>query len=101
VPSSRIALKRAGLTLEQMDLVEVNEAFAPQTCAVEKELGIKRDRLNIHGGAIALSHPLGASGARITAHLVHSLRAEGKRYGLGTACVGGGQGVAVIIESLS
>jgi acetyl-CoA acetyltransferase family protein len=101
VPSSRIALKRAGLTLEQMDLVEVNEAFAPQTCAVEKELGIKRDRLNVHGGAIALSHPLGASGARITAHLVHSLRAQGKRYGLGTACVGGGQGVAVIIESLS
>ena len=101
VPSSRIALKRAGLTLEQMDLVEVNEAFAPQTCAVAKELGIKRDRLNVHGGAIALSHPLGASGARITAHLVHSLRAQGKRYGLGTACVGGGQGVAVIIESLS
>ena len=101
VPSSRIALRRAGLTLEQMDLVEVNEAFAPQTCAVERELGIKRDRLNVHGGAIALSHPLGASGARITAHLVHSLRAGGKRYGLGTACVGGGQGVAVVIESLS
>jgi acetyl-CoA acetyltransferase family protein len=101
VPSSRIALKRAGLTLEQMDLVEVNEAFAPQTCAVERELGIKRERLNVHGGAIALSHPLGASGARITAHLVHSLRAQGKRYGLGTACVGGGQGVAVIIEALS
>jgi acetyl-CoA acetyltransferase family protein len=101
VPSSRIALRRAGLSLEQMDLVEVNEAFAPQTCAVERELGIQRERLNVHGGAIALSHPLGASGARITAHLVHSLRAGGKRYGLGTACVGGGQGVAVVIESLS
>lgn len=101
VPASRIALRRAGMTLEQMDLIEVNEAFAPQTCAVERELGIDRERLNVHGGAIALSHPLGASGARITAHLVHALRAEGKRYGLGTACVGGGQGVAVIVESLN
>ena len=101
VPASRIALERAGLTLDDMDLVEVNEAFAPQTCAVERELGIRREKLNVHGGAIALSHPLGASGARITAHLLHALRAGGHRYGLGSACIGGGQGIAVIIESLA
>ncbi|HEX2778538.1 MAG TPA: acetyl-CoA C-acetyltransferase [Gemmatimonadaceae bacterium] len=99
VPASRIALERAGLSLEDMDLVEVNEAFAPQACAVERELKIDRERLNVHGGAIALGHPLGASGARITAHLVHALRKEGKRYGLGSACVGGGQGMAVIVEA--
>jgi acetyl-CoA acyltransferase 2 len=99
VPASRIALERAGLELDDMDIVEVNEAFAPQTCAVEKELGIRRDRLNREGGAIALSHPLAASGARITAHLLHTLRREGKRYGLGTACIGGGQGIALIVEA--
>jgi acetyl-CoA acyltransferase 2 len=101
VPASKIALKKSGLSLDDMDLVEVNEAFAPQACAVERELRIPREKLNVHGGAIALSHPLGASGARITAHLVHALRARGERYGLGTACVGGGQGVAVIVEALS
>jgi acetyl-CoA acetyltransferase family protein len=101
VPASKIALERAQMSLEEMDLVEVNEAFAPQACAVERELGIDRDRLNVHGGAIALSHPLGASGARITVHLLHALRAQGKRYGLGSACIGGGQGIAVIVESLS
>lgn len=100
-PASRIALERAGLELADMDLVEVNEAFAPQACAVERELGIDRERLNVHGGAIALTHPLAASGARITAHLLHALRAGGKRYGLGTACIGGGQGIAIILESLS
>ena len=99
VPASRLALQKAGLTIDDMDLIEVNEAFAPQACAVEKELGIARDRLNVHGGAIALSHPLAASGARITAHLLHALRAAGKRYGLGTACIGGGQGIAVVIEA--
>ncbi len=99
VPASRAALKRAGMTLDDMDLVEVNEAFAPQACAVERELCIPREKLNIHGGAIALSHPLGASGARITVHLLHALRAMGKRYGLGTACIGGGQGIAVVVES--
>jgi acetyl-CoA acetyltransferase len=78
----------------------VNEAFAPQACAVEKALEIPRDKLNVHGGAIALSHPLGASGARITAHLLHALRAGGHRYGLGSACIGGGQGIAVVIESM-
>lgn len=100
VPASRIALDRAGMTLDQMDIIEVNEAFAPQTCAVERELRIPREKLNLHGGAIALSHPLAASGARITVHLLHSLRASGKRYALGTACIGGGQGIAVIVESL-
>jgi len=100
VPASRIALDRAGLTLDDMDLVEVNEAFAAQTVAVERELGIRRERLNVHGGAIALSHPLAASGARIAVHLLHALRAAGQRYGLGTACIGGGQGIAVIIESV-
>lgn len=101
VPAARAALARAGMTLDQMDLVEVNEAFAPQVCAVERELGIERDRLNVHGGAIALSHPLGASGARIAAHLLHALKARGARYGLGSACIGGGQGIALIIENLS
>ncbi len=100
VPASRIALERAGLTIGDMDLVEVNEAFAAQTCAVERELSIPREKLNVHGGAIALSHPLAASGARITAHLLHALRASGKRYGLGTACIGGGQGIALVIESI-
>jgi len=101
VPASKNALKRAGLTIDDMGLIEVNEAFAPQACAVERELRIPRDKFNIHGGAIALSHPLGASGARITAHLLHALRAAGKRYGLGSACIGGGQGVAVVVENLS
>jgi acetyl-CoA acyltransferase 2 len=100
VPAAKKALAKANLTLADMDLVEVNEAFAPQACAVERELGIDRERLNRQGGAIALSHPLAASGARITAHLLHTLRAEGKRYGLGSACIGGGQGIALIVEAL-
>jgi acetyl-CoA acyltransferase 2 len=100
VPAARQALERAGLSLASMDLVEVNEAFAPQTVAVERTLGVDRNRLNVHGGAIALSHPLAASGARITAHLIHALRRGGKRYGLGSACIGGGQGIAIIIESI-
>jgi acetyl-CoA acetyltransferase family protein len=100
VPASRGALAKAGLTMDDMDLIEVNEAFAAQTCAVERELALPRERLNIHGGAIALSHPLAASGARITAHLLHALRSQGKRYGLGTACIGGGQGIALVIESI-
>jgi acetyl-CoA acetyltransferase family protein len=100
VPASKIALAKAGLSMDDMDLIEVNEAFAAQTCAVERELKLPRERLNIHGGAIALSHPLAASGARITAHLLHALRAAGKRYGLGTACIGGGQGIALVVESI-
>ncbi len=101
VPASKKALEAAGLSLDQMDVVEINEAFAPQACAVERELGIARERLNRQGGAIALSHPLGASGARITAHLLHTLRAEGKRYGLGSACIGGGQGIALVVEAIN
>ena len=100
VPASRIALAKAGLSMADMDLIEVNEAFAAQTCAVERELSLPREKLNVHGGAIALSHPLAASGARITAHLLHALRDRGKRYGLGTACIGGGQGIAVVVESI-
>jgi len=99
VPAAKIALSRAGLTLDDMDLVEVNEAFAPQACAVERELRIPREKLNTAGGAIALSHPLAASGARITAHLLHTLRTQGKRYGLGSACIGGGQGIALVVEA--
>ena len=101
VPTSKNALRAAGMSLDDMDLIEINEAFAPQACAVERELKIPREKLNVHGGAIALSHPLGASGARITAHLLHALRAQGKRYGLGSACIGGGQGIAVIVEALA
>ena len=98
-PAARKALKRAGFKLEQMDLVEVNEAFAPQYVAVEKELGLDRARTNVHGGAIAIGHPLAASGTRITIHLLHALRQQKKRYGLGSACIGGGQGAAVIVEA--
>jgi acetyl-CoA acetyltransferase family protein len=99
-PAARKALARAGLTLEQMDLVEVNEAFAPQYLAVEKELGLDRARTNVHGGAIAIGHPLAASGTRITIHLLHALRQRKQRYGLGSACIGGGQGAAVIVEAI-
>lgn len=98
-PAARKALAKAGLTLAQMDLVEVNEAFAPQYLAVEKELGLDRSKTNVHGGAIAIGHPLAASGARITIHLLHALRRAGKRLGLGSACIGGGQGLAVIVEA--
>ncbi len=101
VPAARKALERAGMTLEDMDLVEVNEAFAAQYLAVEQELGLDRERTNVDGGAIALGHPLGASGARITLHLLYALRRRGGRYGLGSACIGGGQGAAVVIESFS
>ncbi|HXE59125.1 MAG TPA: acetyl-CoA C-acetyltransferase [Gemmatimonadaceae bacterium] len=100
VPATRIALRKAAMSLDDMDLIEVNEAFAPQVCAVERELKIPREKFNVHGGAIALSHPLAASGARITAHLIHALRASGQRFGLGSACIGGGQGIAVVIEAL-
>ncbi len=99
-PAARKALERAGLSLDDMDLVEVNEAFAPQYMAVEKELGLDPDRTNVNGGAIALTHPLAASGARITIHLLHELRRRGKRFGLGSACIGGGQGGAVVVEAL-
>ena len=98
VPASRQALERAGLSLDAMHLVEVNEAFAAQYLAVEEALGLERGRTNVDGGAIAIGHPLAASGARITAHLLHALRARGGGLGLGTACIGGGQGIAVVVE---
>jgi acetyl-CoA acetyltransferase len=82
-----------------MDLVEVNEAFAPQYKAVEKELGLDPAKTNVNGGAIAITHPLAASGARITIHLLHELRRRGARFGLGSACIGGGQGGAVVVEA--
>ncbi|TVP75603.1 MAG: acetyl-CoA C-acetyltransferase [Gemmatimonadales bacterium] len=98
-PAARAALERAGLGLEDMDLVEVNEAFAPQYMAVEKELGLDPEKTNVNGGAIALTHPLAASGARITIHLLHELRRRGGRFALGSACIGGGQGGAVVVEA--
>ncbi len=98
-PAARAALSAAGLELGDMDLVEVNEAFAPQYKAVEKELGLDPERTNVDGGAIAITHPLAASGTRITLHLLHELRRRGARYGLGSACIGGGQGGAVVVEA--
>jgi acetyl-CoA acyltransferase 2 len=99
-PASRKALERAGLSLDDLDLVELNEAFAPQAAAVMRELDLDPEKTNVNGGAIALTHPLAASGARITVHLLHELRRQSGRYGLGTACIGGGQGMAVIVERL-
>ncbi|XP_020827983.1 3-ketoacyl-CoA thiolase, mitochondrial isoform X2 [Phascolarctos cinereus] len=93
------ALKKSGLSLKDMDLVEVNEAFAPQYLAVEESLHLDPSKTNVNGGAIALGHPLGASGTRITAHLVHELRRRGEKYAMGSACIGGGQGIAVLIEN--
>jgi acetyl-CoA C-acetyltransferase/acetyl-CoA acyltransferase 2 len=100
VPAVRNALARAGARLADVDLFEVNEAFAPQVLAVLKELDLPRDRTNVDGGAIALGHPLAASGARIAMHLVYELKRRGARYGIGSACIGGGQGIAVILEVL-
>jgi acetyl-CoA acyltransferase 2 len=97
-PAIRTALDRAGLSLDQIDLFDVNEAFAPQFLAVQKELGLPEEKTNVNGGAIALGHPLGASGARITANLVYTLRRQQKKYAVGSACIGGGQGIAVVLE---
>jgi len=100
VPAVRKVLKLAGLTLEQMDLVELNEAFAAQVLACLKELPIDPDRLNVNGGAIALGHPLGCTGAKLTATILHEMRRRGSRYGLVTMCVGGGMGAAGIFERM-
>jgi len=97
-PSSRMALRRAGLTVENMDLVEINEAFATQYLAVEKDLGLDRDKTNVNGGAVALGHPLGASGARLALTIITELHKRGGRYGLASLCIGGGQGVAAVFE---
>jgi acetyl-CoA acetyltransferase family protein len=101
VPATRIALKKAGLTLDDIDLIEVNEAFAAQYLAVEKELGLDREKTNVNGGAIALGHPLGATGTRLVITLLYELRRRKQKYGLATACIGGGQGIAVIVECLA
>ncbi len=99
VPATRLALEKAGLTLDDIDLIEVNEAFAAQYLAVEKELGLDRNKVNVNGGAIALGHPLGATGTRLVITVLHELRRRGARYGLATACIGGGQGIAMIVEN--
>lgn len=98
VEASKMALQRAGLNMSNMDLIEVNEAFAAQFLAVQKELELPNDKTNINGGAIALGHPLGASGARILSNLTYSLHRLDKKYALGAACIGGGQGIAVVLE---
>ena len=99
VPAVRKVLERAGLSINQIDLVELNEAFAAQSLACIRELGLDRGRVNVHGGAIALGHPIGCSGARIVTTLVHAMRRRNARYGLATLCVGVGQGLAVVIEA--
>jgi 3-oxoadipyl-CoA thiolase len=100
VPATHRALQKAGLTIDAIDCVELNEAFAAQSLAVMRELGIRPDRLNPSGGAIALGHPLGCSGARIVTTLLHGMIRRGARYGLATMCIGVGQGMAIIVESL-
>jgi acetyl-CoA acetyltransferase family protein len=99
VPATRKALERAGLTIGDVDLVELNEAFAAQVLACARELEIPHEKLNVNGGAIALGHPLGCSGARLVTTLVHELRRRGGRYGLATMCIGVGQGMAMVVES--
>ncbi|XP_022096413.1 3-ketoacyl-CoA thiolase, mitochondrial-like [Acanthaster planci] len=99
VPAVRRALEKAGLQLADMDLCEVNEAFAAQVLSVQRELGLDMEKTNTNGGAVALGHPVGASGSRITAHLTHELRRTGGKYAVGSACIGGGQGIAVILEN--
>jgi len=98
-PAIRKLMERSGQTIGDVDLFEVNEAFSAQYLAVEKELGLPRDKTNLHGGAIAIGHPLAASGTRITLHLLHALRRSGKKLGVGSACIGGGQGIAVMVEA--
>ncbi len=101
VPATKIALQKAGLTLDYIDLIEVNEAFAAQYLSVEKELGLDRNKVNVNGGAIALGHPLGATGTRLVITLLYELRRRKKKYGLATACIGGGQGIAMVVEGLN
>ena len=101
VPATKLALQKAGLTLDYIDLIEVNEAFAAQYLAVEKELGLDREKVNVNGGAIALGHPLGATGTRLVITLLHELHRRKKKYGLATACIGGGQGIAMIVEAMN
>jgi acetyl-CoA acetyltransferase family protein len=99
-PATRAVLSRAGLTLDDIDLIEVNEAFAGQYLAVEKELGLNREKVNVNGGAIALGHPLGMSGTRLLLTILLELRRRGRKRGLATACIGGGQGIAAVVETV-
>jgi acetyl-CoA acetyltransferase len=100
-PAARAALEKAGLAKEDVDLWEINEAFAGQVLGVVRELGLDREKLNVNGGAIALGHPLAASGTRLTLTLAKELRRRGARYGVAGACIGGGQGIAVVLESIA
>ena len=100
VGAVRGALERAGLTIDDIDLFEINEAFAAMGVAVQRELGIDDERLNVNGGAIALGHPVGASGARVTATLLHELRRREARLGVASLCIGGGMGIAMVVEAL-
>jgi acetyl-CoA acyltransferase 2 len=100
VPAIRMALDRAGLALDEIDLIEVNEAFACQYLAVEKELALDREKVNVNGGAIAIGHPLGATGTRLTTTLIYELERGKARYGVGSACIGGGQGIALLLERI-
>jgi acetyl-CoA acetyltransferase family protein len=101
VPATQIALKKAGMKLDDIDLIEINEAFAGQILAVAKELGINKEKLNVNGGAIALGHPLGASGTRLLLTVLYELRRRKQKYGLASACIGGGQGIAMIVENIA
>jgi acetyl-CoA acetyltransferase len=101
IPAIQNALKRAGLGIDDLDLIDINEAFASQAIACERELGFDRERFNVNGGAIAIGHPLGCSGARLVGNVAHELRRRGARYGVAALCVGVGQGVATIIENVS
>lgn len=101
VPATKAALKMAGLTLNQIDLIELNEAFAAQSLAVTHELGLDLEKTNVNGGAIALGHPLGATGGIIMIKLINELRRTGKKYGLATMCIGGGQGISTIVQNLT
>ncbi len=100
VPSTRLALEKAGLTLSDMDLIELNEAFAAQVLACDREMGLPRDRLNVHGGSIALGHPIGATGVRITTTLLHAMKRHGARRGLATLCISGGMGLSLVVEAV-
>ncbi len=101
VPATKLALERAGLSLDQIDLIEINEAFSGQVLAVIKEMGIDESKLNVNGGAVALGHPLAATGSRLLLTLLYELRRRKARYGLASACIGGGQGIAMIVESMA
>jgi acetyl-CoA acetyltransferase len=100
VPAVRKVLERAALTIDQIDLFELNEAFASQSLAVVRELGVDPAKVNVNGGAIALGHPIGASGARVLTTLIYALRARKLKYGVASLCIGGGMGIAMAIEAL-